>query len=58
MIEGVGYLKAKDFRLDEGEGFAVNFDNAFTGLGGHVRELLSEICSAQLYLAMCDSGCW
>lgn len=44
MIEGVGYLKAKDFRLDEGEGFAVNFDNAFTGLGGHVRELVSEIC--------------
>ena len=29
----MSYLEAEDFGLDEGEGFAVYFDDAFAGLG-------------------------
>ncbi len=36
-VGGESYLEAKDFGLDEGEGFAVDFDNAFAGLGGRIR---------------------
>ena len=37
VVEKEKYLETEDFGLDEGEGFAVHFDDAFAGLGGHVR---------------------
>ena len=51
-------LEPEDFWLDEGERFAVDFDEAFAFLRMVSISIVSNLCRSWSYLAMCDCrGC-